>query len=213
MPTVTLANLEDYVYSTLEQNNLFYPAAEVDSCINDAIRILNLFTGFLNNTATVAAIKTASIYSVPAGILIPTKVMFGTRTLEKSSVTKISMAYPCWMNETAADAGIPVSYWFPIGVTKFGIYPRPAANGTNLSVTGVAEPDLLTTGASTIAYPTEFADILEVYAEHAVQLKAAGVVAKASMSAYQDFLGRMNELKRYKAKIAPRFTVLVEQEK
>lgn len=214
MPTVTLSNLRDFVYSSLENNTDFYTQTEVDRAINDAIIVLNLITGFLQYAGTVAASATNSVHSVPSGVLLATRVAYNGRALEKSSVSKISNAYPTWMNETTATTDMPVTYWFPIGITKFGIYPRPSTTGRNLSVTGVAEPTLLSTGTDTLTFPSEFGDAIERYASFEPQLKAGGIVGKAAMEIYKAFLSRANELKRYQSKIAPQFYIAeVKQEK
>lgn len=213
MPIVTLADLRAQVYSGVENNSLFYTQDEVDDHANEGVVVMNLATGFLQATGTVAASSSTSILTVPTGVLFALRVLYAGRALEKSSLAQVGHLAPTWMNETTNDTQTPVTYWFPIGCSKFGIYPRPAVGGATITVVGVAEPTALVNGTDQVAYPSEFSDILESYATDALQLKAGGIVARTAAQHYQTFLGRLTELKRYKAKIAPQFFVEVAQEK
>lgn len=211
MPTVNLGNLRTRVYSRLEDNSLFHSYPEVDGAINDAVRVLNLFTGFIQKTDTVTTVANTGVYDVPSTILIATRVAFNGRYLTPAPMSDFGLSYPRWISETTAQAGTNVTHWVPLGMRKFAIYPIDPVGSNTLTVTGVAEPTVLSADADEIQYPSEFGDILEEYAAHLVMIKAGGVVAKTAMLHYQSFLKRMGDLKRYKSKINPVF--YIEQEK
>ena len=213
MPSITRANLVSRVYSRLEGNSAFYPLEEVSDAINEAIRLINLITGFLQATGTVTTVAGQSIYSVPSSVLIPTRVSLNGRYLNKTTVRRLGHAEPTWMRDTTATTHRPTQDWCPIGLKSFAIYPADANSGKILSVTGVAEPTILVNDSDAIQYPSEFADAIEEYAAHACMIKGGGTVSKAAMVSYQGFMARIQELRRYKAKISPRFRVEVEQEK
>lgn len=213
MPSITLSDLIDRVYSRLEGNTVFYTQQEVEDAINEGIRVLNLVTGFLQATGTVTTVAGQSIYAVPSTVLIPTRVALGGRYLTRASLRKLGHAEPTWMRDTTSTVKHPVRDWAPVGVASFAIFPAEATAGKTITVTGVAEPVPLTELTHALQYPSEFADALEDYAAHVCAMKGGGVVSKAAMVAYQGFLGRMNELRRYKGKIAPQFRVQVEQER
>jgi hypothetical protein len=212
LPTVTLATLRARVYSHLEDNTAFYTQAEVDGAINDAIRVLNLFTGFVQATGTVTSNNTGPIYSVPTNILIPTRVAFLGRPLARTAFRTMGQSRRFWMRESTETEQSPVERWIPMGLTKFAIHPYDAVGNRTMTVTGIAEPTLLVNTTDEAQYPSEFQDALETYAAHVVMVKAGGMVTRGGMMQYQAFLSRMRDLRRYVEKINPVFFVEAEQE-
>lgn len=213
MPTVTLSTLRSRVYSHLEDNTAFYTQAEVDDAINDAIRVLNLFTGFIQATATVTSVNTGAIYSVPSAILIPTRVAFLGRPLGRASFRAMGRSRRHWLRESTETEQSSVERWIPMGLSKFAIHPYDAVGGRAITVTGVAEPAPLVNAGDETQYPTEFQDALELYAAHGLLLKAGGMASRAGMTQYQSFLSRMRDLRRYQTNVNPVFFVEIEQEK
>jgi hypothetical protein len=213
VPVVTLEALRAQVYSHLEDNTVFYTQAEVDDAINDAIRVLNLFTGFISATASVTSVNTGAVYAVPAGILIPTRVAFLGRPLGRSSFRSMGRSRQNWLAESTETQQSPVERWVPMGLNKFAIHPYDGIGGRQITVTGVAEPTPLAGSSDEAQYPSEFQDALTLYAVHSLLLKAGGMAARSAMMQYQSFLSRMKDLRRYQAKINPIFFVEIEQEK
>lgn len=207
MPSITLSALRSRVYDRLEENTAFYTSAEVNRAINEAILVLNLMTGFLQASGTVTTAANQVWYSTPSGILYPLRVALDGRALQRSGLRALSLSTPSWMLETSTNTGRPPEYWIPLGFTKFGINPADSSNGRTLTVTGISEAARLTADSDAITYPPEFGDAIEEYAAHVCQLKAGGAVAGNAMMAYQNFLKRVNRLKRLKGKISPQFHI------
>lgn len=210
MPVVTLGDLKNSVYARVEGNDAFYPQEEVIDAINDGIRTLNLLTGFLQATQTFTTVAGQGVYDTPSGILIPQRVSFNGRYLSKVPIQKACESSRKWISETTAELGRPVEYWVPIGINKIALVPIDAAGGNTVSVTGVAEPAALNDDSDTIAYPSEFGDVIAEYATHILMMKAGGLMSKGAMTFYQSFVKRVADLKRYRAKIQPAFRIEAE---
>jgi len=143
MPTITLAQLRSLAYDRVDNNTVLFPTAEVDSIINEAIRTLNLFTGFLQATADIPGFSVIGqrLYQCPSPILFPLKVQFEGRQLDMVPLRRLGEDYRKWATDVTAGAG-PVSRWSPIGITQFVIHPADSVGGQYIGVTGVIEPPL-----------------------------------------------------------------------
>jgi hypothetical protein len=213
MATLSLASFKSATYDRLESNTRFYTAAEITRCCNDAIRTLNIFTGFITGKATIIARANCHIYSTPHTILVPTRVHYDGRDLEPLPFKDLIQHSPRWLQETTTEFG-PVSTWSAVGLhlaRKTIIHPAPATGGALIEISGVTEPTELVADADTITLPTEYADILYALAAHEAMMKCGGVVARDAMLLYGQFLKRMTSLKRFQTKVNPRFWVEAEQ--
>jgi hypothetical protein len=213
MATLTLSNFRTAVYDRLEQNTRFYTSAEITRCCNDAVRTLNIFTGFITGSATFVARANCHIYNTPPTILVPTRVQFDGRDLEPIPLKDLIQHSPRWLQETTTNFG-PVSTWSAVGLhlaRKLVIHPASANGGALVKVFGVTEPTELVDADDEITLPTEYADILYALAAHEAMMKCGGVVARDAMLLYTQFLKRMTSLKRFQAKVNPRFWVEAEQ--
>lgn len=207
---VTLADLEANVYSQLDNNSLFYTQAEVDRAINEAVRTLNLYTGYLQESAsggTTTANRT--FYDVPASILWPTAVYYNGRPLRKNSLGAIGMLRKEWMYDRGSVYG-PVANWIPIGIRKYAIHPACSIGSVALTVEGVAEPTTLVYATDVIEFPDEFSDTLTDLAVHVLPLKEGGKVFADAASAYEDFLKGVKGITMWQRLKQPRFRVEVE---
>src|SRR6185295_14476337 len=131
MPNVTLADMQDRVYNRLDRNSQLYPVDQVTYYINEALRVLNLFTGFLQTSVPVPTLSVANRvwYDTPSPILIPLKVQFEGTYLHKYSLTKLGQLHPRWTAENTYNTGCGVTRWTPAGLTKFGIHPADSLGG------------------------------------------------------------------------------------
>ena len=211
MPSVTLGDIDARLLGgRLENNSLFFPQAERYRAINSAVKVLNLFTGFLQRTVTIYVEANRAIYDVPTGILVPARIEIDGVFLDKCGLYDLSHSHPTWLTDTSATTGVPTYQWSPIGISKFALYPAPSAGGGLLQITGIAEPTPLVSTSDRISFPNEFSDAVEDYAAHLLQIKCGGAIAAQAMVLYSQFMSRANELKRFKGKIAPQFKVEVD---
>lgn len=175
MPSVTLANLQQSVYDTLDQNKLEFPLANVTAVINQAAYILNILTGF--NQATVMAPGYSQPnqleYPTPPGILIPTRLDIEGIEIERTSLRKIAGKSINWAVENSASYG-PTSSWAPIGLQQFVIHPQDAFGGLLMEVTGVAPFTQLVNADDEINLDNQFTDILPTYSKIRLLLKEGG---------------------------------------
>jgi hypothetical protein len=213
MPSVTLADLIEHVYGRLDGNTAFYREPEVVAAINEGVTLLNLVTGFISTTGTITTAANQAIYNIPASVLIPQRVAFQGRALNKTSVWRLGHSNPTFLRDTTETTQCAVSDWYPVGVGKVGIFPVDAVGGRTLSVTGVATvtPPMVN-DTDSIPYPSEYGDFIEDYAAHVCQFKAGGIISAMAMKAYQGLTGRINDIRRFKAKVAPKYYIELKQE-
>ena len=209
----TLADLEQNVYSQLDDNSLFYTQAEVDRAINEAIRVLNLYTGYLQESASGGTTTVNRVfYDVPSAILWPTAVYYGGRVLKKATVPAIGGFRKRWLADTGAKYG-PVAEWVPIGIRKYAIHPACSIGSVALTVEGVAEPTEMVNATDVLEFPDEYLDTMTDLAVHILPLKEGGKVFADSASSYQDFLKGVQGISMWQKLKQPRFRVEVEAAK
>ena len=190
MAVVTLANLRSLVYSRLEGNELMYSNTEVNNALNEAYRVVNLICAWKTVTVSVrqeATIANRAIYDVPESIVIPQKVSFEGKALEKSPVTQTANYFPKFLTDTTYSTGKPVSRWIPIGITKFAIHPADSIGGGLLQVTGITNPDEMVNDSDTVYIPKEGLTTVIDYSAHVVQCKLQGTPFRQSLSLYSNF--------------------------
>jgi hypothetical protein len=190
MPTLTLNDLDQRVLDRLDNNTLLYGQVERYEAINSAIRTLNAITGFLQTSIFIPGSSVANriFYDVPAGILFPLRVQFERNYLGRSSVNSIGQKHPNWTQGTTANTGLPVTYWIPLGFTKFAIYPADALGGGDILVTGVQEPVPLVNPSDQISWPNELTGAFDLLAAHTLQLKESTQIFAQASKDYQGFM-------------------------
>ena len=209
MPLVTLATLKARVYSRLDNNSLLYATAEVVDSINEALRVVNLSTGFIQGTYQITEwSQTNRIwYDVPAPILIPLKVSFEGTTLRRSTLWQIGSTFPTWTADTTANVRMPVSYWIPCGLTKFAIYPADSLGGCDIRVTGVLEPIPLLFDTDVVNLPNEYASAVDLLAAHILPLKESSAIFAQTSKDYQKYLSVNRSMTIWKGLTQPRYFV------
>ena len=116
-------------------------------------------------------------------------------TVKKTTVWDMDRMLPGWEN----DVGNVPDFWFPIGLTLFGIHPQLTAP-VNVIVSGVAEPVTSPrpyTGAEPVDYQEEYRDALVDYATHISGLKEGTKEFMDSIKVYDRFISRMQELSKF----------------
>lgn len=209
MPTLTLADLQTRVYARLDQNFFLYPATEVTAAINESIKILNLMTGWLQATVPLGYFsqKNRIWYKVPRGILIPTRITFEGRVLQRWSMAAIGMSEPTFVQNTTKNTMIPVSYWFPVGLDRFAIYPADSRGGGQILVTGIQEPVPLVNPNDTVMFQPTVLSAFDLYAAHILQLKESPKAFTAASSDYQAFQKMVKGLMVWGGFKAPRYFI------
>lgn len=208
MPSVTLGSLVSRVYQYLENNTLFYTRDDVVSAVNEAVRTLNLFTGFLQSSAPMMlTVKNRVFYDVPSTILLLQRVKFRGRYLEPVGLTAYSNTEPNWMLARTTTRNIPVTYWIPIGMTRFALSPADGIGGGQMILTGVTEPTPLVTDDQVMQFPNEYDTTVIELAKHTVQLDEGGVIFAQAATGYQDFLSDEKKLSLFRALKMPSYYV------
>lgn len=211
MPQYTLGDLDQRVLDRLEGNSLFYVQTERTGAINEALRVLNMFTGFTQGVVTVPGGTQIGryIYDQPAGLLFPLAVAFNNRQLRRSTFRALTQRYRLWYQDTTTSFG-PVAEWWPIGIQKFGIHPADVVGGLSLAIVGVIEPTLLVNQTDVIVLPDEFTETVVELAAHVLQLKEGGKIFSDASLLYQKFLSEMKDYGRWRYMIQPRYWVEVQ---
>lgn len=214
MPSFTLADLRTGVYRHIDNNSLFYPAADVDQHIREAAATLQLFTGYLQGSATVSGGTVADrmFYDVPQTILYPMAVYVDDKQLDKASLRQLGMKSRNWRDHTTSNFG-RISAWVPVGIDKFALYPRDAVGSRDLVVEGVLAPPTLDSDDDVVQVQDSFAQCIEHMAAHTLQLKEGGKIFADSSALYQEFLEQMKELKRFRREVNPVYWFEAQSEK
>lgn len=212
MATVNRGQLRERVLNRLDRNSEFFGDTEIHGAIDDSIRAINLYTGFIqqSTTHTNFTVVGQHVYSVPSGYLFLTRLEFDGRVLDKVPLRKLSEAYPDWLRETAANTGIPVSRWAPVGLTRFALHPAPSVVNLTIKLSGIVDHTPLAADTSTITIPDEFSSMIEDLASGYLQLKVGGQTFRQASVLYESFLRKMKELHRYKTLKMPAYRAEVE---
>ena len=210
MPTFTLAELRQEVYSDLDNNTGFYPIGQVNAAINECLYRLNLILGLLQDTIPITggfAIGGQLIYPTPPGIMIPISVYAEQRELEKCSLRELSMRFRSWAVDTTTTKG-PIAHWSPIGIGSFVIHPMSAIGGESLEVQGVTPTTPLLFDGQNISLEDQFAELVVKYARMRVLLKdSSATFSQASGEIYPDWIRTLKTDMLWQSMKFPRFWV------
>lgn len=135
---MTLAELETKLLSRLEQNSEFFPTYTTTRLINQALRVVNLRTGFFQETRVCSPLTVPgrSIYRFPYGLIAPLSVVLDKVTLRKTTLKDIGGSDDRWIQRSSTRSGA-TSTWAAIGQYQFAIYPACDVPARQLWVTGV----------------------------------------------------------------------------
>jgi hypothetical protein len=151
------------------------------------------------------SLTTSSQLTLPANQTVMTfsgdVPLFGMMRLESSGQVKKTTVWdmdrmlPGWENDT----GDVPDFWFPIGLTQFGIHPQLVAPVTVI-VSGIAEPIPTPrpyTGAESVDYQEEYREAFVDYAAHICGLKEGTKEFQDSIKVFDRFVSRMSELSKF----------------
>lgn len=204
----TISDLEGLVLDRLEESRTtpkFWSVPnEIRVFLVEAMNEAALLTGepevrFTNSLAT--ALQLQLPVNTNFVNLTGDVPLFGMMRLEssgqvqKSTLWDMDRMLPGWEN----DVGDLPDFWFPIGMTRFGIHPKLAAP-VFVNVSGVAEPVFTLrpyTGAENVDFQTEYVDALVDYAAHVAGLKEGTKEFMDSIKVYDRFIAKMTELGKF----------------
>ena len=209
MPLLTLNTLDQMLLGCVENNDVLYLLRERTAAINEAIKIINLHTGFLHTSADMPGWSVAgrTFYDVPAGVLIPLRMEFEGRYLHPIGLQAISQSYPDWMKENTANTGCAVSRWARAGLKRIAIHPADSIGGQDMLFYGVAEPTPLVNPTDTIPLNDELADEIKDYAAHILPFKEGGAIFAAASLYYQEFIRKRKKTTRWRQMQWPAYYV------
>lgn len=198
------------MYRRVEDNSLFYPPYQVVNAINEALRTLNLFTGYYQATATVGvSVAGRFFYYNPVSIIFALEVYIDRRMLYRSPLSSTARARTDFLRADTLQDGDPL-FWIPLGTSKFIVTPADTLGGRALEVVGVSEPPLLISGTDISVLADDWLELVENYAFYTLTFTEGGKIFADASKLFQHFQRRMKDLQIWTTMTNPRY--FVEQE-
>jgi hypothetical protein len=208
MPQTTLADFETRVWTKLDNNQQLYQQSSVDRLINEASRVVNLFSGFSQSQVAIGlTVANWQWYRVPAPIVFPMQIFMENRLLYKSSAGSTAATDRKWIR---GGSGSYTRTWIPVGTRMFGINPTDPSGGKYLECWGITTPALLVNPGDSLVLDDEYAELIVEYAFLNLVLKEGGKPFADASKGYQNGIKRMRSLQRWEGKINPRYFAEVE---
>jgi len=197
---MTVSDLTDEVLQALEED----PAApifwnlvdEVRPAVVEAARWATIITGEpeLRVAPAFPLAADTMLFTIPSSLIALIRVE-STSVVPKSSPWKLDRMIPGWQNEIGDD----LKAWFPVGLTKFGIYPQ-LNNAIDVALTGIALP--ITTGRpytgfEPLPFQVEYSHALQRMGVHLLRVKESGLEFYQSLDDLDSFLDAMVDLGRF----------------
>ena len=201
----TTASIQSRVQDRLEENPAAFwnVTAEILPYVVEGMNAACLITGDPQIRANV-------IYNIPANanpvgfvpLSMPADALAllrvdggGGVTIDKVFVWDLDRHFPGW--ETVA--GTQIQYWFPFGLTGWGVYPVPSA-GQQVILSYIQFPVSTArpyTGAEVIPFQDEYDQAFEDYAAAIARLKEGGAEFDQATILMQRFLTQMEALSNF----------------
>lgn len=136
---------------------------------------------------------------VPKGIIAPLRMKSGY-SIRKTTLKGLDDMIPNWQGATPASQIIA---WFPLGVSRFGIYPQLTADA-QVTMDFLVSP--INTyrpysGNETVPFQSEFADLLPKYAAAMLRVKEAGLEAEEAETVFREYLDDVKALSLFQQRI------------
>jgi hypothetical protein len=201
----TISNIETLVQQRLEENpddvGVFWLVQpELRPLIVEAMNLATLITGdpqiTLNTTTTIGTSTVFTPNEMPAGALALLRVTYQGVPLQKVFVQDLDRHYPGW--ETVTPAAVP-RFWFPIGLTQFGIYPNLSISA-NVGLSYIGLPVTVYrpyTGAEAVPFQDEYREAFEDYAAAIARFKEGGMEWDEAVPVLNRFLSKMEEMSNF----------------
>jgi len=203
-----LSDITTHVLNMLEENPaspLFWTTTEINNICVEAMNEATLLTGEPQARSTAQAVTLNQTFqSMPSGSLALLRMEDQNgSSVQKTSVWDLDRMLPGWQNDTDLSLGAlgVIRFWFPFGITKWGIYPKMTSpNPLQVTLSNLAWPVTATrpyTGSENVPFQLEFIEAFNDYGEHVARLKEGGQDFEESQILYSNFLGVMQELSNF----------------
>src|SRR5678815_6163526 len=156
----------------------FWTATQANNAINEALLWWNLLTGYWKTSAAVPTIALRHELDLPDALVFGARVRFAGAPVAVTSVRDLALVRPTWEGETIASGGtVPttIKRWFPIGLTRIGVWPAHTGVA-NLTVDGIAATPLLLADGQFIDLDESEVAIIIGEALHISAFKLGGTV-------------------------------------
>ena len=167
---------------------VYYTAAKALSAANEAQRVFCLLTLCLEKSAPLNLAAGTSFYHVQdtfSDFLVPLRVARtadGSR-IRPSTLDDLNAISQSWQ----LSPGDPEKYAMA-GFDFFMVYPRPAADGTSVTITYAHMPARMVVAGSAIEIPDEYHESLVDYAVYRMRLQEGGQEFLKVIPLYQRFM-------------------------
>ena len=173
---------------------------ELSPLVVEAMNLATLITGepeaYASVVTTIPASTSFTPITMPAGALAITRIDGpGSLGVDKSYVQDLDYFYPGWEVAT----GDTPQYWFPFGLSKFGIYPCLTAP-VQVLVSYIAFPVATPrpyTGSESIPFQNEYLDSFQDYAASMATFKEGSPEFDEAMPVLNRFMSKMEELSSF----------------
>jgi hypothetical protein len=135
---------------------------------------------------------------VPQGLIAPLRIR-SPFPVKKTSLKALDDMIPGWQKET----GTKLRAWFPLGVSMFGIYPKLSLD-TQVTMDFITSPINQSrpyTGAETVPFQEEYADMIAKYAAAMLRSKEGGAEAEEAATVYESYLGTLKQLSLFQQRV------------
>lgn len=206
-----LSELEPNVLDRLEEDR-YTPQfwrlnGEIRNFLAEAVAEATLLSGEpeYRNPVEFTITKNTRLFTLPDEAVVLLKID-STGVIPKRTLFDLDRQYPGWEGAASAEK---LKAWFPLGMTKFGVYPTLTEDiRVQLTYVQFTLPSSSSyQGNEQFNLQAEYNDGIIAYAAHAARLKEGGAEFSQSMNDYNYFLRKMQELGKFAAKkSAIRFT-------
>jgi hypothetical protein len=179
-------NLDTLVQRLSERSGpTFWTDAEKRRAINEALRVWAVMTGQWQRTFKILSVSGQIFYDVPRQIVSLQRIRYNVGTvLYPTSIPELDYGIPNWQK---ANAGTP-QLWAPVGLDKFALYPAAGADGTNLTLEGLALTPALLKGGDFVDLGDEELNRILDYGQHYLSFKEGGSEWNATGALMSEFV-------------------------
>lgn len=202
---LTLSQLGTRILARLDNNSGLYTTRELNAAINESLNVVNLVTGYHQQTFTMTSVANRLLYDLPQGAFIPLRIQLGDFYLQKTGLAHIGERTPAWQMDTALTTGKAPTEWVPYGIRRFALHPADSAGGVTMLLTAVAEIPRLSNPTDIIPIQTQYLDMLIDVATHIAQVKEGGKILADSMTLYRRAVSKLKKMSAFQTERMPFF--------
>ena len=196
MPQLTLADLRARVYARVDGNTELYPTTEVDQAVTESARALQLICQWYQQPVQLdyPTQKNRVWYSVPDSLFCMTRLQIDGKFIKKASLQQLGRARVNWVTENTASQMQPITYWIPLGLKKFGIWPSDSCGGKQMIVTGPVDIQPYTDPNQTVPLSNDLLSSFDTLAVQTLLLKESPRTFSDASVQYKEFLRVMKKI-------------------